>query len=182
MSQNTISLFLSLVMYWIGQKVWIDVCMMLQKNLNKLLANPIVIWNGQQSSRWLSGKELTYSAGDIRDSGSISGSGSFPGGGHGNPLQYSCLENPTDTGDLWAIVDGAAKSQTWLSNWIHSHIYIYTYLSIYLSIFNLKSLLANPSSLVNHFVMLNKISSRDSVDTSARAKKKKKRVMFAINK
>lgn len=53
--------------------------------------------------------------------------------------------------------------------------HIYLYLSIYLSIFNLKSLLANPSSLVNHFVMLNEISSRDSVDTSARAKKKKKK-------
>ena len=102
---------LSLVIYWIGQKVWIF-CMMLQKNLNKLLANPIVIWNGQQSSRWLSGKEPTCSAGDIRDSGSISGSGSFPGGGCGNPLQYSCLENPMDRGAWWATVHGVAESDT----------------------------------------------------------------------
>ena len=40
----------------------------------------------------------TSDAGDIRDSGSIPGSGRCPGGGHGNPLQYACLENPMDRG------------------------------------------------------------------------------------
>ena len=127
-------------------------------------------------------KNPSADAGNTRDLGSIPGLRRSPGEGNGNPLQYSCLENPTDRGAWQAIVHGASKSQTWLSNWTHTHIYIYTYLSIYLFIFNLKSLLANPSSLVNHFVMLNEISSRDSVDISARAKKKKKRVMFAINK
>ena len=39
-------------------------------------------------------KNLPANAGDIRDMGSIPGLGRFPGGGHGNPLQYSCLENP----------------------------------------------------------------------------------------
>ena len=39
-----------------------------------------------------------------------------PGEGHGNPLQYSCLENPTDWGAWWATVHGVAKSRTWLSN------------------------------------------------------------------
>ena len=39
-------------------------------------------------------KNLPTNAGDIKDSGSIPGSGRSPGGGHGNPLQYSCLENP----------------------------------------------------------------------------------------
>ena len=43
-------------------------------------------------------KNPPANAGDIRDVGSIPGSGRFPGGGHGNPLQYSCLENPTDKG------------------------------------------------------------------------------------
>ena len=43
-----------------------------------------------------SGKESTCNAGDIRDMGSIPGLGRSPGGGHGNPLQYSCLENPTE--------------------------------------------------------------------------------------
>ena len=46
------------------------------------------------------------------DSGSIPRSGRSPGGGHGNPLQYSCLENPTDRGAWQAAVHGVAKSQT----------------------------------------------------------------------
>ena len=40
----------------------------------------------------------------------ISGSGKSPGGGHGNPLQYSCLENPMDRGAWWATVHGVVKS------------------------------------------------------------------------
>ena len=43
-----------------------------------------------------SGKEPCASAGDLGDMGSIPGSGGSPGGGHSNPLQYSCLENPMD--------------------------------------------------------------------------------------
>ena len=48
--------------------------------------------------QWLSGKEPAYSVGDARDEGSIPGLGRSPGGGHGNPLQYSCLENAMDRG------------------------------------------------------------------------------------
>ena len=44
--------------------------------------------------------------------GLIPGLGGFPGGGHGNPLQYSCLENPMGRGDWWATVPGVAKSDT----------------------------------------------------------------------
>ena len=44
--------------------------------------------------------------GDIRDVGSMPGSGRSLGEGHGNPLQYSCLENPMDKGAWWASVDG----------------------------------------------------------------------------
>ena len=43
-------------------------------------------------------KNLPVDAGDVRGTGSILESGRFPGGGHGNPLQYSCLENPMDRG------------------------------------------------------------------------------------
>ena len=53
-----------------------------------------------------SGKEL------VRDVGLIPGSGTSPGRGHGNPLQYSCLDNPIDGGAWWAVVHGTAKSQT----------------------------------------------------------------------
>ena len=57
-------------------------------------------------------KNPPVNAGDTRDAGSIPGSGRSPGGGHGNPLQYSCLENSMDRGARWAIVHGVTKSQT----------------------------------------------------------------------
>ena len=57
-------------------------------------------------------KDPPANAEDVRDAGSISGSGRPPGGRHGNPLQYSCLENSMDRGLGQAIVHGVAKSQT----------------------------------------------------------------------
>jgi len=57
-------------------------------------------------------KNLPASAGDIRDAGSIPGLGRSPGGGHGNPLQYSCLQNPMDRGAWRATVHGVTKSWT----------------------------------------------------------------------
>ena len=57
-------------------------------------------------------KNLSASAGDVRDSGLISGLGRSPGGGHGNPLQYSCLENPMDRGAWRATFHGVAESDT----------------------------------------------------------------------
>ena len=57
-------------------------------------------------------KNLPASAGDVRDMGSIPVSGRFPGGEHGNPLQYSGLENSTDRGAWWATVRGVTKSRT----------------------------------------------------------------------
>ena len=58
------------------------------------------------------GKESTCNAGDTGDAASILGSGRFPGGRKGNPLQYSCLKSPMDRGTWWAIGHGVAKSQT----------------------------------------------------------------------
>ena len=49
---------------------------------------------------------------DVKDVGLIPGLGRTPGGGHGNPLQYSCLENPMDRGAWWTTVHGVAKSGT----------------------------------------------------------------------
>ena len=60
-------------------------------------------------------------AGDSRDADSIPGLGRFPGGRHGNPLQYSCLENPMDGRAWWATVRGVAKSRTRLSNFTFMH-------------------------------------------------------------
>ena len=56
--------------------------------------------------RWLSGKESTYSVGDM---GLIPGSGRSFRGGNGNPLQYSCLGSPTDRGDWHATVCRVTK-------------------------------------------------------------------------
>ena len=60
-------------------------------------------------------KNLPAIARDSGDRGSISGSGRPPGGGNGNPFQYSCLENPMGRGTWQATVHGIEKSQTWLS-------------------------------------------------------------------
>ena len=61
---------------------------------------------------------LPANEGDIRDVDSIPGSRRPPGGGNSNPLQYSCLGNPTDRGAWWTIlVHGVTKSWTGLSNW-----------------------------------------------------------------
>ena len=55
-------------------------------------------------------KKLPANAVDVREVGSIPGSGRSPGGGHGNPLQYSCLENPMDRGAWRANVHSIGES------------------------------------------------------------------------
>ena len=65
-------------------------------------------------------KRLPANVGDPR---SIPGSGRSPGEGNGNPLQYSCLENPMDGGAWRATVHGVAKSWTGLSDFISLHFY-----------------------------------------------------------
>ena len=63
-----------------------------------------------------SGSDGKESACNVEDLGSIPGLGRSPGGGHGNPLQYSCLENPMDRGAWWATAHGVTKSHTRLSD------------------------------------------------------------------
>ena len=58
-----------------------------------------------------SGEEPRANAGDMKDVGLISGLGRSPGEGHGNPLQYSCLENPMDRGAWRATVHSVTQSQ-----------------------------------------------------------------------
>ena len=59
-------------------------------------------------------KNRSANAGDARDVGLIPGSRRSPGAGNGNPLQYSCLENPMDRGAWWPTVHKVSKSQTLL--------------------------------------------------------------------
>ena len=66
-------------------------------------------------------KESAYNAGDL---GSVPGLGRSPGEGNGNPLQYSCLDNPMDREARWATVHGVTKSRTLLnrlSTHTHTH-------------------------------------------------------------
>ena len=71
------------------------------------ISNVIATFMGFPGSS--AGKE---SACNAKELGSIPGLGRFLGGGHGNPLQYSCLENPHDRGAWWATVHGVARCQT----------------------------------------------------------------------
>ena len=56
-------------------------------------------------------KNLSANAGDIRDMGLIPELGRPTGGGHGNPLKYSCLENPMDSGAWWASVHRVGRDR-----------------------------------------------------------------------
>ena len=79
-----------------------------QDNRSMKENNPIPIFKSENSIvislQYLVVKNLPTNAGDIRDVGSITGSRISPGGGHGNPLQYSCMENPMDRGAWQAAV------------------------------------------------------------------------------
>ena len=81
----------------------------------------MVIWQGENQHvgeeigyskgpqvMWLSGKNPPVNVEEAGDAGSIPGLGRSPGEGNGNPLQYSCLDNPMDRGAWWVIVHGVA--------------------------------------------------------------------------
>jgi len=70
--------------------------------------------------RWASQVALVIKRRHAGDMGLIPGSGRFPGEGHGNPLQYSCLENPMDSGACWATIHRVAHSWTRLSNLVRA--------------------------------------------------------------
>ena len=91
--------------------------------LNKNQGDCVVLWlifwpsqcRGPRFDPW------STNAGDVRDGGLISGSGSSPGEGNSNPLQYFCLENLMDRRAWQAIVHRVAKSQTQLKRLTHTH-------------------------------------------------------------
>ena len=69
-----------------------------------------------QCIRWPTDKEFAFLCRRCRKAGLITGSGRSPGGGNGNPLQNSCLENSMDRGDWWAAIPRVTKNQTWLND------------------------------------------------------------------
>ena len=72
-------------------------------------------------------RNLLATAGDVRDVGSIPGSGRSPGGGHGHALQYSSLENLMDRGAWWATIHRVAKSRTHRRDLAHTHVHPITF-------------------------------------------------------
>ena len=80
----------------------------------------ILYWGTGASQVVVVVKNPPASVGDTRDEGSIPGPGRPPGGGHGHPLQSSCLENPMDRGVWWATVQGVRNSWTRLK-WLSTH-------------------------------------------------------------
>jgi len=111
-----------------------------------------------------SGKELGCQC--RRHKRLISGSGRSPGGEYGNPLQYSCLQNPLDGEAWWATVHRVTKSQTWQNRFSmharqHTHTHTHT-LEYYLTLKKKsKEILSLATSwMVLEGIMLNKISQR----------------------
>ena len=97
----------------------------------------VIAHKGKESEKeWafqvlLAVKNLAANAGDTRDMGSIPWWGRSPGGGRGNPLQYSCMENLMDRGACWATVHGVIKSETRLKQlskraYTHTHTHTHT--------------------------------------------------------
>ena len=83
--------------------------------MKKKIKVSILVSRASEVVQWLKKKKKSSaSAGEVRDAGSIPGSGRSPGEGNGNPLQYSCLENPMEGGAWRATVHGVAKGQTQL--------------------------------------------------------------------
>ena len=105
--------FINMEKFMMNIRQWIDEIIMYYL----LIVQTSKYWSSQVA---LVVKNLPANAGDIRDGGSILGWGKSPRGGHGNPLQYSCLENPLDRKTWWATVQRVTKSQTWL-NWLSIH-------------------------------------------------------------
>ena len=95
------------------------------KSIKLHCANSLVNWNclfWQLSSYVAVVKNLLVSTGGAKDVDLIPGLGRYPGEGTGNPLQYSCLENPMDSKAWQATVCGVAKSRTWLNNYVSTQI------------------------------------------------------------
>ena len=89
----------------------------------KQILSCLILWSWA-SQVVLVVKNLPANAGDLRDMGSTLGLGRSPGGGHGNSLQYSCLESPMDRRAWWATVQKVTQCQTWLkqlSTHVHTH-------------------------------------------------------------
>ena len=100
-------------------------------------------------------ENLAFSSGDIRNVGSVPGSGRYSGGGNGNPLQYLCLENSMDRGAWWATIPGVTKSRTLLKQ-LSSHAHtlshcLWTHTNSNTNL-NWVNLISQASFFIRHFM------------------------------
>ena len=107
-------------------------------------------------------KNPPASAGDVRDLSSIPGSGRSLGGGHGNPLQYSCLESPTDRGAWQTIVHSFTESDRTVVTY---HDLISLLKRLLLGTFNPQVQCQNSALILLHFLMLLKMGDPSFLDT-----------------
>ena len=92
-------------------------------------------------------KNPPANAGDVREMGLLPGLGRSPGGGQGNLLQYSCLENPMDTGAWWATIHRVTKSQT-RSDLALTHTGLELSRDTEVCLYNMKSICINLSGII----------------------------------
>ena len=95
------------------------------------------IAQNQRQTHGSESKESTCNAGDTGNSGSTPGSRRSPGGGNGNPLQYTCLKNPMDSGAWWATVQRVVWQHYNVFYNFFLHLYMFDYLTVIFFFFNL---------------------------------------------
>ena len=100
-----------MVIIWVVKIFFVQFCVFLPPLLNIFCLSLLLFWGFPCGS---DGKEFTCNAGNL---GLIPGLGRYPGGGNGNSLQYSCLENPMDRGTRQATIHSVTRGWTCLSNW-----------------------------------------------------------------
>ena len=122
------SLYVSLDLKWVScrQHVY-KPCFCIHSTRLCLLVGTFKVYVCSEASQWLSGKESSCDAGDV---GLIPGLERSSGGGHGNPFQYSCLENPMDRGAWQATVHWVTQSRTRLKRLSTHHVYVFSAISL----------------------------------------------------
>ena len=109
---------------------WTVLAKALQRDRNNRMYISLSL-GASQAAQWV--ENLPANAGDTGDLGLIPGSGRSPGGGHGHPLQYSCLENPMDRG-AWSLQSiGSQRVRHNWSDWVCTHASLPSCLSVSLS-------------------------------------------------
>ena len=115
---NLISLFLKVRLK--PSKMLFEVCLPLQGRNHSTFQEYFLKHRVSQLPRWLGGKEPAYQGRKRRRLGSVPWSGGPPGGGDGNPLQYSCLKNSMDRGAWQAPAHRVRVGHDWATAWLRT--------------------------------------------------------------